>query len=282
MTEKTKAYMAGIMDGDRCFMVARGNHGSYVNYRPLICFTNGSRPLLEWAVKHFGGCLHRQKAHLSTNGYVSKELFHWRLYGRTSVRSFLASLIPYLMEKKQQAQLLLDYVNLEGRNVPSERETIYLRLREMKQSGCVTTDTLNDSKTSHAYLAGIMDTEGHLSLFRTPQGCYNNRIGITNSFRPVLEAANYLYGGGIAPVGNKKGKPCSVWYISNRKTIESCLLQTLPYLVAKRSQALCMLDFVRAENREKQDIAYGKMIESKIQSELTSDRKSVLSETAAT
>lgn len=255
MKERTKAYMAGIMDGEGCFAVFKAIKPNYVNYRPFVGFTNSSKKLVKWAVKHFGGVVHIQKENVnSTSGYTSKQLYHWRLYGRKSVRFLLVSLTPYLFEKKQQASLLLEYINLEGKNDPQAREGIFQKLKAMKKIGCVTTETPDiEEKTINAYLAAIIDGEGHLTIskgvYKETRIAYNPRIGITSSYLPLMELVKTVYGGNYCDSKNKIGKPVFIWYISSKTDIERILLKILPYLLCKREKAKILLNFVRLGNR---------------------------------
>jgi hypothetical protein len=290
MKEKTKAYMAGMMDGDGCFSIFKTER-EYSDYRPFVGFTNAYKPVCQWAVEHFGGTINQQKGFCHHNGYYSKELFHWRLYGRNSVRNFLSSIIPYLREKKEQAILLLEYINLDGKINPIKREELFLRLREMKKLGCVTTEMPNTPeypKSIFAYMAGAIDSEGHITIgkdTRKNNTSYNVRVGLTNTFLPLLKSAQVIYGGGICSAGSKNPKPVSIWYISEKKSIERCILSILPYLIVKRERAKLMLDFVRMQkpyNPTLRASMYEQITGVKIQSEPTGNCGSVPVGTLAT
>ena len=285
MREKTKAYMAGLMDGEGCFSIFKTFKSNYVNYRPFVGFTNGSKALMQWAVNHFVGTINYQKAAMN-GGYLSKPLYHWRLYGRKSVGFFLTSISPYLIEKRQQANILLEYLNLDGQINPVKRDELFVKLREAKKSSCVTTETPGAlvGKPLQAYLAAILDGEGYLVISRGP--AYNVRIGITNTFMPLLELAKNKFGGSISPLKNKKGKPAFVWYISKKQDIEKYLLALLPYLIVKRDEGKILLNYVRhnkptPEIREDfyQQMKAAKDKRAKIQSGLMSDHERALTGT---
>ncbi len=290
MKEKTKAYIAGIMDGDGCFSIFKTRQ----SYKPYIGFTSVYRPLIEWAIDKFGGGLQIQKSFLSKNGYTSQEMYHWRLYGANSSLSFLDLVLPYLREKTEQASLLRDYFNLEGAVNPEAREELFQKMKKTRQPSCLTTDTPNifGNNTDYAYLSGIVDAEGHITIGRTRRRNtigYNPRIGITNSYLPVLKMAKELFGGSICSAGNEKGKPLFIWYISSKDAIEKCLLHILPYLIIKRDQAKVLLEFVRLERfapKEHRMSLYERMVElhtpkTKIQSDLTGDCESAPAGTLA-
>jgi hypothetical protein len=279
-----------MMDGDGCFSIFKTER-EYSDYRPFIGFTNSYKPVCKWAVQHFGGTINLQKGYAHSNGYYSKELFHWRLYGRNSMRNFLSSIIPYLREKKDQAILLLEYVNLDGKINPEKREEIFQRLREMKKSSCVTTEMPNTpeyKKSIFAYTAGAIDSEGHITIGRHAANAnvsYEPRIGVTNTFLPLLQSVQKLYGGGICYANKKNLKPVLVWHLSNKNSVERCLLSLLPYLIVKRDKAILLLNFIRLEkpyDQNLRDSIYQQITGVKIQSGLVSNHKSVPAETLAT
>lgn len=278
------------MDGDGCFAIFKGNN----TYRLYIGFTNKYRPLIHRAIDMFGGNLQVQKSRVDSAGYTSNELYHWRLHGSNSSRSFLSAILPYIKEKKSQALMALSYLDLNGEVNPEAREDLFQSMRSAKRSGCVTTETPDvfGSNTDNAYMAGVMDAEGHITINRGRRKnttSYNARIGITNSYKPVLEMAKAMFGGSICSAGNKKGKPLFIWYLSDKSSIEKCLLHLLPYLIVKKERAKALVEFARLHRTDPKELRidlYERMKvlnnpTTKIQPELTGDRKSAPLETAA-
>lgn len=277
-----------MMDGDGCFAIFKSHH----SYRPYIGFTNSHRPLIKWAIEMFGGSLQLQKSRVDSAGYVSRDLYHWRLYGPNSSRSFLSAVLPYIKEKKEQVLLLLNYLDLNGEVNPGAREDLFNSMKIAKRSGRVTTDTPNvcGHNTDFAYMAGVMDAEGHITINRGRRKntlSYNARLGITNSYKPVLEMAKTLFGGSICEAGNKKGKPIFIWYLSEKSSIEKALLHLLPYLIVKKDRANLLLEFVRLNRTDPKELRVSlyeriKVLnnpETKIQSDLAGDCKSAPLET---
>lgn len=97
---------------------------------------------------------------------------------------------------------------------------------------------MSDAET--AWLAGLFDGEGHISidtrLNRTTRGV---KIQITNTNRELLEKAQDVVGTGYITTryhDNPRHKPTYDWHTTGRNA--KLLLQTmLPWLIAKRTQA---------------------------------------------
>jgi hypothetical protein len=209
--------------------------------------------------------------------------------------SFLTSLTPYLVEKREQAEILIDYINLNGRPNPEIREKMYTRIKELKHQECVTTDTLDtfgSKKTDHAYLAGIFDGEGSISIHqhrrRGGDLHYVRFISVTNTFLPVLNCFAKAYGGTIREK-SQPGKKCYEWNLRDKKSVENFLLCVLPYLIVKRQRALLMLKLVRLDGHhpderlaiyeEFRNLVTTKNAKVKIQSDLHGDMQSAPAET---
>lgn len=285
--EKTKAYAAAIMDAEGCFSISkRLNDKGSMHYEPHIIFTGKHNPLGKYFVHHFGGTCTQHK----TDGY-----FHWQLTGSKARMSFLTSILPYLFEKRDQAQILIEYISLNGRPNPTLRETMYQQIKSLKSQECVTTDTpdtFGQVKTDHAYLSGIFDGEGSLSLHQcTRKGSsalhYVKHLAVTNTCVPLLNRFLKVYGGTIR---HKKqpNKTCYEWNLKSNKEIETFLLSVLPYSLVKQDRAMLMLNFVRLtgecpENRQSIYNDFRKLVttknaKAKIQSDLHSDMQSAPAE----
>jgi len=130
MTELELAYMAGFADGEGCFSVVKWSAG----YSARFTVANTYLPTLEQFRKAFGG-----KIYLAHNH--GKQGYDWILQGPL-LPFCLQSLLPYLREKKPQAELLLEFYEKFGKQIGSrrrgkyekiEQEWYYSRLRDLKQ-----------------------------------------------------------------------------------------------------------------------------------------------------
>ncbi len=112
-------------------------------------------------------------------------------------------------------------------------------------------------KTKFAYLAGIIDGEGCLSIGagrRQKWGVinYNSIVSVANTDIRLIKWLHRNFGGRF--FDGKQQRPNNkkhyIWRLLKRKDIEVLLLAVLPYLIVKREQAIVLLDLVRLPSTE--------------------------------
>ena len=121
------------------------------------------------------------------------------------------------------------------------------------------------NKTTLAYLAGAMDSDGHFSIKRNTysmrivrdsgQPSYSERVGIKQVTPHVPELLKETFGGtlGRQKASTANGKPLISWEGTN-KIAATCTRALLPYLRIKRRQAELLLELraTKADDRYKQ------------------------------
>jgi hypothetical protein len=124
-------------------------------------------------------------------------------------------------------------------------------------------------KTKFAYLAGIIDGEGCLSIGagrRQKWGVvnYNSIVSVANTDIRLIKWLHQNFGGNF--FDGKQQRPNNkkhyIWRLLKRKDIEVLLLAVLPYLIVKREQAIVLLELVRlpsTENPVKRQALWEKM-----------------------
>lgn len=124
--EPTLAYLAGLVDGEGTISINHGDEG----YGPYLCISNTSDALAEWC---------RSKGFSVGYSRTTNCRPYWRmsLYGMR-IREVLLKLLPYLVVKKQQAELLIEFIDLRlsqtFREKPSERMlTIFSKIRRLNR-----------------------------------------------------------------------------------------------------------------------------------------------------
>lgn len=85
-------YWAGWLDGEGCFQ--------YYGTTSISC-SNSYKPNLDRLAKRFGGTVRPRKP----NKLSCKPMFEWTVTGERS-RKACRELIPYLVEKREQAEIL--------------------------------------------------------------------------------------------------------------------------------------------------------------------------------
>lgn len=235
--------MAGVIDGDGHLGILK-----HPRFSPAIQFVNESLPLMKFAVLHFGGTFRKEPIP------SGKDFYRWTLYGKQAQTQFIEDLLPYLLIKKSQAVVLLEFLKIDsGDYDPERRQALFLAIREARALSSVETETQNklDDKMACAYGAGLIDTDGHIAV-RTVKsgkqaGGLRTRIELVNVYKPALDALQAQFGGFVThKKTDPKWTPRHRWIVTDRKNQERFLLAALPYFVAKREKAKNLLDLVRS------------------------------------
>lgn len=131
LSEAEKGYLAGIIDGEGCLRLSRSKNSR--NGRPTyhiqVDISNTSRNLLNWLIEKLpGAAYYSEMGHNEPNW---RKGYHWKIAGNRRAIAFLREIAPYLIIKREQAELLCNgYVLLSE----EEREQLYQRLRELKHT----------------------------------------------------------------------------------------------------------------------------------------------------
>lgn len=99
-------YTVGILDGEGSIGIWIDTKSKYLH--PLVTISNNYIPLLEWLVRVFG---------IGSFGRVHGRTFQWRIVAINDILQFLRLLLPYLKIKRRQAELLIEYCELEKQNI---------------------------------------------------------------------------------------------------------------------------------------------------------------------
>lgn len=115
------AWIAGFMDGEGTITIkkyARYKNQS-IRYQAYVCCVQATEDnenamkALQLLQKHFGGSLYAQSKHKDTK---SRDSSQWLLVSSSAVEC-VKQLLPYLIVKKKQAELLIEY----GKDIKSNR-----------------------------------------------------------------------------------------------------------------------------------------------------------------
>jgi hypothetical protein len=94
-------YIAGLFDGEG-YITVNNNKGNFI---PTIGIKMNGFNLLKSLNIKFGGYFYQRKK------YVNRPLTEWTLRGALQVSNFLKQIEPFLIIKKEQANLCLDLCN---------------------------------------------------------------------------------------------------------------------------------------------------------------------------
>lgn len=106
---------------------------------------------------------------------------------------------------------------------------------------------MNATQEENAYLAGLIDGEGTITLhWRAPHGAGLSRmLSISNTYMPVLTWVQERYGGKIrrqSYAANENQHDGYCWNVYRRPDMERILRAVLPFLVIKKRHAELVLE----------------------------------------
>lgn len=239
MKERTKAYMAGLMDAEGCFTLIKSKRPWGVNYQDRMSLVNTFLPLRKWVIKHFGG-----SARIRIQRIGTRPRFDWKPTSHKHASSFISCIHPYLRIKQREAGILKEFYALAGEHSPDKRELLTVRIWELKNRDSVTTDMSRFEKDNleNAYLAGFFDGEGCIAGDES----HSLRLFLTNTDYNSLVRVHQAYGGTIRKLKRRKNwSQCWTWELGQQCQIEKVLLKILPYLIVKRDQGKVALEITR-------------------------------------
>lgn len=117
------AYLAGLVDGEGSLTISKCGAARLTVY-------NTNLELLGWARQHFGGSVHCYQRLSNPNW---KPLGRWVL-GNVATAELLKKLVPYLIAKREQANLLIQFqvtkiAATEGRKLGIPIDVVHHRER---------------------------------------------------------------------------------------------------------------------------------------------------------
>ena len=130
LSETEKGYLAGIIDGEGCISMNRHiKKGAAPVYRLFVQISNTSPALKKWLDEHFPKKTYWWKTtHFKRQQW--RDCYHWILSGNRQVMVFCREIAPYLVIKKEQAELVAQgYVHLSE----EERAALWQKLHELKK-----------------------------------------------------------------------------------------------------------------------------------------------------
>lgn len=125
LTIQESAYIAGFLDGEGCFLIGRRSGGKSdkekgkTRYRAIVHVGQVDVRPLVWMKSLMGGSIFLEKRYLkdqSNRAVKSNQPFHCLTLQGTTLDRFLPQIIPFMIVKKDQAQLVLEMRKLISRN----------------------------------------------------------------------------------------------------------------------------------------------------------------------
>lgn len=156
------AYLAGLLDGEGCFRInrcgskaqmERHNAKSPTYYGSLQCGMV-EKAAIELLQQEFGGSVYEERVR------NRRSIWRWRLHGRADIIACLEKLMPYLMIKKPQAEVVYRFCqewktpfNRKLGIDPDEllrREDAYQAICKLNAVGAAATTERSDTREGEA------------------------------------------------------------------------------------------------------------------------------------
>ena len=112
-TEAEKAYTAGIVDGEGSIFIRfrlreRGRHGISHEFTTSISIANTNKDMLHWLQRIWNL---DTKLLFRKGNEKNKDVWTLRVENKHAIRLMLNEILPYLIIKRKNAELLLDFIN---------------------------------------------------------------------------------------------------------------------------------------------------------------------------
>ena len=156
MTKQNKfSYLAGFMDGEGTFAIVKtfsvqrkpdGSKKRYVVYKLNISVSNTNKEVMEWIALNFGGkSLPGSNENRKPN---YKTRYAWHVTHRDKQKSFIIGLLPYLVAKKEQAKIALQFIETYSNEIGVQLDSAVVEKRDQlrKQMQILNGTLPSDSK----------------------------------------------------------------------------------------------------------------------------------------
>lgn len=190
MENKTLSYTGAIIDGEGCILISKKVNK---RYQLTISVINTSKLLIDFLFQNFGGHIEQGKPKEN-----HQQFWGWYLFSLNDSIDFLEQINPYLLIKRKQAELALEFakqrenINKLGnykRYYIEEQIRIYEEIKRLKQEYPLELPDYNFTEEEKLYyLAGLIDGEG---CIRLTKAIHKNKYGNKKLiFVPLISIAN--------------------------------------------------------------------------------------------
>lgn len=167
MSKQTAAaYAAGIIDGEGSFTIGRefSRKKDIYNikvkkcwYRLQIQISNTNKEVLHWFQNKFGGLVFQTKPTVT-----GLPVYHWNLNGANKkTEKFLLATLPYLIVKRRQALVALDFCRLNEPSSPEEKQLLRDSMFSLNRSGPSLPLSPTTNMSNSAYIAEKIESDLH-------------------------------------------------------------------------------------------------------------------------
>jgi hypothetical protein len=113
-------YVAGIFDGEGCVCLHERKPDGQSAFFLQVLIYNTSMNLMKWLVGNFGGKFYTR----TQTNWSQKIQYVWHPSGKKNRESFLLGVLPYLVIKRKQAEIALEFCRLGYGEQEKRRELV--------------------------------------------------------------------------------------------------------------------------------------------------------------
>jgi hypothetical protein len=224
MKKEQIQYFAGIIDSEGSFSMRvfqKGNSINLTGFKLEICDRDVLAPLADY----FDLDINSQD-----RGANRKLIYNIRLGNKTGLIPFIELFLPYLNEKRVQAQLILDYFQLKREDKISKRFEFMDAFSGEKKSPSTT-----NVEFSLPYLAGIMDGDGYFNVVNSGHSGMNISIGLEQCYPYLAEYLQNKFGGSVSKryPANYNHRERTTWTYSELEGTNKLIKEFAPYIIIK-------------------------------------------------
>ena len=164
MKSKNWSYLAGLFDGEGCAHIAEVKFNDFkedgsqkIGFRVDIHITMTNLSVIKWLVANFGGVYYTKEAPRSNWNTA----YRWVPKGKKNKEELLLGMLPYLIVKRDIANVCLEFLRLEG-ICPETRKLLCDKARLLTKRGkSVETNTVGSesSEKIESELIGNYESE---------------------------------------------------------------------------------------------------------------------------
>ena len=133
------AYLSGFFDGEGHVSVVSFMGNGYRQYASRLNVTNTDLPMLEFYKETFGGSIRKHSK-------PRKQTYRWELRRNEDRIKFLLACLPYLIVKREEANIVLEYLRLGSSENPTKRNYFYEQLVKIKKERVIQSHLLGDKQ----------------------------------------------------------------------------------------------------------------------------------------
>lgn len=271
INENVVAYITGFFDGEGTIGVYKRNSQNSIKLEINIANTN--LEVLKRIKNVFSGEINNRS---SSKRYSNrKKAWQWIIGNRYKQKFFLEHIFPYLIVKKSQVELGLEYLERtsesQGECLSQEESTFresYINKFKIQKHYFYTTEEVERfnsliKTTKHSqiviresvysYIAGFFDAEGSVGAYFNKN---NNdiilQVSISNTYPFILIKLKSIFGGNVniekRQEKSLKWKKKWIWRTLAINDVKFFLTKILPYSIAKKPQIELGLKFLETDN----------------------------------